>query len=143
MSNKKYYISKFNCSSSVLAHTFVLLLFAFNSEHFFLFPYLIPSVAQILFFPSFVPYFYFFYFYFISFSCFEILVYSSFFLYIFSSYFFLKLYSLCDISVAVFSLVLDSFKFISIFKFGLVCFSEEALLVQTPYFFNCLSVSHQ
>lgn len=60
MSNKKYYISKFNCSSSVLAHTFVLLLFAFNSEHFFLFPYLIPSVAQILFFPSFVPYFYFF-----------------------------------------------------------------------------------
>lgn len=37
MSNKKYFISKFNCPSSVLAHTFILLLLSLNSEHFLFF----------------------------------------------------------------------------------------------------------
>lgn len=73
MSNKKYYISKFHCPSSVLPHPFILFLLSFNSEHFILFLYLTPGVAQILFFSSFVAYIYF---YFISFYFFEIFVLS-------------------------------------------------------------------
>lgn len=75
MSNKKYYISKFHCPSSVLPHLFILFLLSFNSEHFILFLYLTPGVAQIIFFSSFVAYIYF---YFISFYFFEISVLLSF-----------------------------------------------------------------
>lgn len=121
MSNKKYYISKFNRPSSVLAHTFILLLLSLNSEHFLFFFCILFLVYLRFFFsllllPIFISILYPFH---ALKSLFLFLSFNISFSVIFSQALFLFLF-FCDISVALISLVLD---FLIYFLFCFACTS--------------------